>query len=303
MLRSTVFLCAAAIAPAQFFPLQVGNQWIYRVGEGPVRDVRVAEVVSAEQIDGVEYFGYRGLFGEMPRLRVDKTNRLVQRNADGSESVWADFSAAEGTSYATGFDRCTGRARVEAKDVLVDALDRQWGGGVRVSYSAANCADAGVTGDVFVPGLGLTERTFNTFTGPRRYQLTYARIGNASVIASGEYGFRLSLDQREYPSKARIMLRLTLENWTKTPLVLNFTSGQSYDFSVRTETGETVYTWSATRLFPAVIRDETVSGERNWVVTDELDLRPGNYVIEARLTDRTQAFRAQAPFTVVKETP
>lgn len=302
-MRSIVFLCAAAIAPAQFFPLQVGNQWIYRVSEGPVREVRVAEVVSSERIDDVEYFVYRGLFGETAQLRMTANNQLVQRNADGTESLWADFDASLGAVYTTAFDRCTGRARVEAVALLVDALDRQWPGGRRVSYSATNCADAGVAGDVYVPGLGLTERTFITFTGPRRYQLTYARIGNASVIASGEYGFRLSLDQREYPSKARITLRMTLENWTKTPLVLNFTSGQSYDFSVRTDSGETVYTWSATRLFPAVIRDETVSGEKNWVVTDELDLRPGNYVIEARLTDRTQAFRAQVPFTVVRETP
>ena len=82
MMRSSfLLLCVAAIAPAQFFPLQVGNQWIYRVSEGPVREVRVAEIVSSERIDAVEYFAYRGLFGETAQLRMNASNQLVQRNA------------------------------------------------------------------------------------------------------------------------------------------------------------------------------------------------------------------------------
>ncbi|MBM3784011.1 MAG: hypothetical protein FJW30_06590 [Acidobacteria bacterium] len=288
---------------AQFFPLQPGNQWIYRVDEGPVRDVRVAEITGVERFDETEYFLYRGLFGERASIRLNKQNQLVQRNADGTESIWADFNAAEGTSYPTSFDRCTGRARVESRDAFADVLDRVWVGGFRVSYAATSCADAGVTSDLYLPSVGLAERTFNTLTGPRRYTLTYARIGNASVIASGEYGFRISLDRRQYPTRARINLRLALENWTRDPLKLTFFSGQRFNYTIQNEAGDDAYNWSATRLFTAEIAELEVKGEKNWTSTDEIELKPGNYTLEAWLThsDRGRPFRARIPFTVVKE--
>jgi Intracellular proteinase inhibitor len=289
MMRLCLLFLAPLLAYAQFFPLQPGNQWIYRVDDGPVRDVRVAEISGVEKFDDVEYFLYRDMFGEQTPIRLNKENQLVQRNADGSESLWADFGAAEGATFPTAFDRCTGRGRIETRDAFADILNRVWIGGIRVAYAATTCADAGVTSDLYLPGLGLAERTYNTFTGPRRYKLTYARIGNASVIASGEYGFRLSLDQRQYPSRARIGVRMTLENWATDPIKLTFNSGQNFDYSIRDENG-------------AVITEMSVSGEKNWTAADEVELRPGNYTLETWLTSaRPPQFRAQVPFTVVKE--
>ncbi len=106
-MRNIFLLLATGLAQAQYFPLEVGNQWIYRV----------AEVLRAEI-------------------------------ADGTESMWADFNAAEGTSYPTAFDTCTGRGRVEKRDAPVEILDRIWASGIQISYSATNCADADVTDDL-----------------------------------------------------------------------------------------------------------------------------------------------------------
>ncbi len=303
-MRSFLFFLAAGIAQAQYFPLQVGNQWIYRVDEGPVRELRVAEVLRAETVDEKEYFHYRGIVGDVARIRLTAENKLVQLNADGTESLWADFEAAEGMSYPTSFDSCTGRARVETREASVEILDRAWANGIRMSYGAAACADAGVSEDLYLPGLGLAQRTYQSFTGPRRYKLTYARIGNASVVTSGEYSFRINLDQKTYATRAIINLRMTLENWTKEPLKLQFFSGQSFDFALRNEAGDTVYFWSANKLFIAETREITVTGEKNWTVTEELDLKPGEYVLEAWLTTgRKPVFKAQVPITVAAIEP
>jgi hypothetical protein len=299
-----LLVLATGLAQAQYFPLQVGNQWIYRVNEGPVKDLRVAEVLRAELVDEKEYFHYKSISGEVSRIRLTGDNKLVQRNDDGSESLWTDFAAAPGESFPTSFDGCTGRGRVESRDASVELMNRTWSGGLLVQYAAAQCADAGITGDLYLPGLGLAERTYQSFTGPRRFQLTYARIGNASVVTGGEYGFRLTLNQRTYATRALIQPRMTIENWTGEPLKLRFNSGQSFDFAIRNEAGETVYTWSSNKLFIAQVRDITVTGEQNWTASEELTLKPGEYVVEAWLTTgRTPVFKAQVPITVAAIEP
>lgn len=298
-MRTFLFLLATGLAQAQYFPLQAGNQWIYRVDEGPVKELRVAEVLRAETIDEKEYFLYKGILGETARIRITAENKLVQLNADGTESLWADFNAAEGTSYSTAFDSCTGRGRVETRSASKELLDHRWDNGIQVVYSAASCADAGVSEDLYLPGLGLAQRVYHSFTGPRRYNLSYARIGNASVVTGGEYSFRINLSEKTYAPRAIINLRMTLENWTKEPLNLQFFSGQSFDFAIRDASGATVFYWSANKLFTAVVRELTVIGEKNWTVTEEVDLRPGEYVLEAWLTNgRKPVFKAQVPLTV-----
>jgi hypothetical protein len=303
-MRLIVGLLATSLAYAQYFPLQTGNQWIYRVDDGPVKELRIAEVLRAETVDDREYFVYRGIDGKTSRIRLNEQNQLVQWNADGGESIWADFAAGEGESFPTAFDDCTGRGHIRTRTKSVDILGRMWEGGIRVQYDAASCADAGVTDDLYLPALGLAERTYQSLTGPRRYKLIYARIGNASVVTSGQYSFRVNLDQKNYAARQVFNVRITLENWTGEALLLPFTSSQSFDFAIRNEAGGTVYVWSADKLFLAMMRQEEIRGEKNWTATEELELPPGEYVLEAWLTTgRTPAYRAQLPFTVAATEP
>lgn len=303
-MRYCLWLLAAGLAQAQFFPLEVGNQWVYRVDAGPVKEVRVAEVLRTESVGDKEYFVYKGINGDTARLRLTPDNKLVQWNADGTESLWSDFNAAEGATYSTALDRCTARGRVESRNGKTELLDRTWDGGFQVAYSPANCADAGLIDDLYLPGIGLAQRTYQSFTGPRVYKLTYARLGSASVVTSGEFNFRINLAQRTYASRAIINLRLTLENWTKEPLKLNFTSGQSFDFVIRDATGEGVYFWSANKLFTAEVREISVTGEKNWTATEELELKPGDYTLEAWLTTAGKpVYKAQLPITVLPISP
>jgi len=303
-MKWNLWLLATGLAYAQYFPLEVGNQWIYRLDEGPVKDLRIAEVTGKETINEREYFLYRGIQGEQSRIRLTANNELVQWNADGSESLWADFNAAEGASFPTAFDGCTGRGKVDTRAAKAELLNRTWENGIRVSYAAAACADAGVAEDLYLPGLGLAERTYQSFTGPRRYKLTYARIGNATVITGGEYSFRVNLAQKTYATRAILQVRMTLENWTREPLKLRFNSGQSFDFAVRDAAGAAVYTWSANKLFTAEIREVAVTGEKNWTATEEVQLPAGEYVLEAWLTtDRKPVFKAQVPITVAEIVP
>lgn len=54
---SSLLLCAAFSAHAQdFFPLQVGNTWVYRVVEGRVKGTATVEVEAIEPIAGRNYY-------------------------------------------------------------------------------------------------------------------------------------------------------------------------------------------------------------------------------------------------------
>jgi hypothetical protein len=283
---------------ADFFPLAVGNQWIYRTDGGLVKETVITEIRGIERSANREYFLYAGLGGELTRLRYNEAGQLVALRGDGSEALWGDFQADQ---YAAQVDVCSGAAKVVDRNLTLELDTRQFSGALDVRYSPGPCADAGVTRDVFIPGVGLGQRETTSFTGLRRYRLTYARIGGVAVMATGEHSFRLSLDRVSYPPEFEFNARMTLDNSTGEPLLLRFNSGQSFDLVVRDTRGNRVYTWSATRLFPAVVREELVEGEKNWTASDRLRLEPGEYTMEAVLTTgERRAYWAMVPLTVVR---
>ncbi len=292
LFSSVVFLASLASAQ-EYFPLAVGNQWIYRAGKETV----VTGIEGTEKIAGREYFSYQGITGERRSLRYNDRGQLVVLQQDGSEGLWADFNAER---YDTKIEQCTGPATIVARDYAIDLGKQTLGGGLAVRYSPSICADAGITRDVFIHGIGLAEREITTIAGPRLYRLTYARVGGLAVFGQGEHAFRFSLDKLIYPRNAEFEARMTLENTTNQPVLLRFSSGQSFDLRIKNNRGENVYTWSATRLFPAVMREEAVVGEKNWTTSDRLALEPGQYTMEAVLTtlDRP-VYSATVPLTIL----
>ena len=290
---SSALLLTALASAQDYFPLAVGNQWIYRAGKATI----VTGIEGVEKIGDREYFIYQGISGQRTRLRYNDRAQLVALLNDGSEGLWADFNAER---YDSKIDQCTGPAMVIARDWAVELGKQTLGGGIAIRYLPGLCADAGVSRDVFIPGIGLAEREITTFIGPRLYLLSYARVGGIAVFGQGEHAFRLSLDRLTYARNTEFEARLTLENSTAQPLILLFSSGQSFDLRIKNDRGEQVYTWSATRVFPAVMREEAVVGEKNWTTSDRLALEPGTYTMEAVLTTLDRSlYSATVPLTIL----
>jgi hypothetical protein len=64
------------------------------------------------------------------------------------------------------------------------------------------------------------------------------------------------------PETDRIRMELTIKNYTDEPVTLNYTSGQRYDFALLDASRESLYTWSADKLFIQQLSSETIaSGE------------------------------------------
>lgn len=279
----------AAVAQSQdYFPLQVGNQWVYRVNWAGQTGNVVVEVTKEATINDQLYAQVRG-FEEGPVwLRMSPEGTLYRYNSSsGLEEVWAVFATKEGQTYRTSITPCNSTARVESKTATASLPASDFYGLLEITYPRGNCSDAGLLRELYAPYIGLIERTSDTIAGPRVLRLLYSRTGAITVLSQPETSFGLSITKDD----AFLTARLTLRNTAAKPLELNFSSSQRYDFVIRNLKGEQVYQWSATRSFAQVMGSEVVEqGERNWVEQIPLKdnqgtlLPPGFYAVEAYLT-------------------
>jgi hypothetical protein len=154
----------------------------------------------------------------------------------------------------------------------------------------------------FVPGVGPVVYETSSFAGPVRWELVYARAGSTAAEAA-QIGFTTALDAPTYEAGdvVHMQVRLTLRNTHLKPVTLLFPSSQRYDLRVWNDKRETVYTWSADKLFAQVVGQEVVSGERTFTFTADVpNLPPGRYVAEGFLSTAAREYVGVVGFEVIR---
>jgi hypothetical protein len=298
----TLFLASAGLyAQESYFPLDVGNQWVYRsAGRGPAESM-VVEVTGTREVNSTRYYQVTGFPGGLLLMRYREPGVLVfRRQAEGAESVWLPFNAAVGEAFATGIDDCNPTAVIRNHNASLKSPLGDVNNALEVGYRPGQCADAGLTQESYLPGIGLAERRSTSFTGERVLQLIYARLGGGYVeVGAAETSFTVATDRLVYAPGGMAAVRMTLRNTQDKPLVLTFPSGQDYDVQIRDSKGEIVYTWSANRAFPLIYRGEVlIQGTRQWLAMVDLpQLAPGEYSLTAFLAT-TQKVEATIPIRI-----
>ncbi len=279
-----------------YFPLQVGNQWIYRAAESAGAEPVVVEIPTAGYFGGRGYVLLRGLAEGDAWLRLSEERRLYRYDAEtGREEVWLDFAAPSGEPFATAIHPCNPSAVIASRAAHWEGPVGEFETALEVRYQPGRCADAGLERDFYLPYVGLIERVVTTIAGPRRYQLIYARLGGVTFVTAPELSISLALDRYVHTpgqGPADVLARLTLRNSRLEPLTLNFGSSQRFDLAIKDEQGTEVYRWSEGKAFLLVFGSEQVgTGERNYAVSVPLASRsgaplpPGHYTVEAWLTN------------------
>ncbi|HYP07973.1 MAG TPA: BsuPI-related putative proteinase inhibitor [Bryobacteraceae bacterium] len=299
---ASLFLAAATFAAAatpEYFPLQQGNSWAYRsasrLGEGG----QTIEVQGKETLQNREYSKI-SFFGRTVYLRQSE-GALLSYNPDlNQEKTFLDFAAEPGASFPVDIEQCTRAARVESKAARVKTPAGEWDNALQFVFEPS-CADAGVTTMYFVPGVGPVVYETTSIAGPVRWELQYARAASTAAEAP-QVAFTLALDAPSYPAGViEMAVRLTLRNTHSEPVTLIFPSGQRYDLRIWNDRGENVYTWSANKLFPAVITTEQLVGERTFTfIPDGLNLPPGRYIAEGFLATRSREYVGVVGFQVTR---
>jgi hypothetical protein len=301
--RLTCLLAAAAALHAavpEYFPLQVGNSWAYRVTQGRMSRPGTINVEALQTFEGRDYFRVN-FFEQQVFVRTSDNGSLLKYEpATKQESVWLPFGTPEGQTVPTDMDPCSRSATVASAAAKVKTVLGEFGNALHIKYTP-NCADAGIIEQYFLPYVGMILHETTSIAGPVRHELVYSRTGLTNIVAETN-AFTLATDKPVYKAGentqmlARVALRVT------EPITLTFPSGQNSDLRITNEKGESVYTWSADKLFIQVFREETIgAGERNWVMEVPLgNLPPGKYSAEGWLTTQPRRYSAVVSFEVVR---
>lgn len=279
------FVLLASAAAQDYFPLQVGNVWIYKGAGTASGKTLTIEITGTAQFGGVTYAVLHGLTEPDAYLRQDDSGNLFAYDtASGQEKPWFAFQAVEGTAYNSVVS-CCGKAMVSSRAGKYAGPIGTFDYALLMSYPGV--FQVGIANDTFLPYVGLVSRSTAT-GGPSyaTYDLIYARLGGVTVLSGPQVSFAVTVDKASYPAGLTEMTgRLTL-NVKGDPLEITFSSGQEFDFLIRNERGREVYRWSLGRVFTQALKTIRVSGEKNWVVDVKLDnpLPAGQYVAEGYLT-------------------
>ena len=185
--------------PANYFPLAAGNSWTYTIEGRAASGTVTVRVTKSVETAARQYFRLEGFTPRPALVRVDSQGRLLEFRPDsGTEHLWYDFGAAEGTTWMPELlNPCLGTARLASRHADVAVPVGDFNDALVIRHGTTNCADAGIQEEVFAPGIGLLRRTETTIAGPRSMALTEARVGSR-VIRSSWLSFSLSIDQPVY---------------------------------------------------------------------------------------------------------
>jgi len=300
-----------------YFPLHVGNQWVYRGAGSRGETTLVLEITATGQFNGRTYWLLHGLPDRDYWLRMDESGTLLAFDRErNQEEVWYAFQAPEGEVYRTALPgNCCSSAVISARRAKYKGPIGEVDYALEVGYPGV--FQVGIERELFLPYIGMVHRRQAT-GGPTyaTYDLIYSRTGGVTVVAEPELSFSLTVDRSIYtadlmppvdPRRAIPVMtaRLTLRNTTPDPVDLTFPTGQSYDLVLRNEKGDVVFRWSEGKAFTEAVRKESFRGERNWVILvalagrDERPLPQGKYIAEAWLTTTgPRAYAASVGFEI-----
>lgn len=314
---STISLLGAAslltAAQPDYFPLHVGNQWIYRATGTRGETVLTIEITGAAEFSGRRYWLLHGLEDRDYWLRMDPEGNLWAYDPErDQEQLWYAFGLPEGQEYPTALPGSLSRARIRSRQSVYRGPVGEAGNALEIEYPGV--FQVGIVREVFLPYIGLVQRVRNT-GGPSSvtYDLIYSRTGGVTVLSQPELSISLTLDRTVYyanlmppvdPERAApwITARLTLRNTAEQPVELVWPTGQRYDFLIRNEKGEVVWRWSEGRAFTLLYGTEAFRGERNYTErirlgdADGRPFPPGRYTLEGWLATQPKLYSATAGF-------
>ncbi|BDC50698.1 hypothetical protein F183_A30140 [Bryobacterales bacterium F-183] len=294
----------ALLAPLyaqEYFPIQPGNEWVFRGSR--FEQTRVISVGESATFDGQTYYAVTGVTPERHWLRNPGDGSVVEYDTNTMTArPFLSLQYGEGQSFPVQLPPCNQQAVIATKGRGLVTPAGDFANTVEVRYPNPSCADAGIEQEFFAANVGPVKRVETSFAGPVTYELAYAKVGGVLTLTSkSESSFGIGVVPPAATGDGALFVRLTLKNAGPEPVILNYRSGQEYDFRVRNAAGEVIYVWSSTRLFPAVIQTIRVEKEKTWATSFTVPggLRPGKYSIEGYLTTvEPQNFVARTEFQV-----
>ena len=115
-------------------------------------------------------------------------------------------------------------------------------------------------------------------------------------VSDAQEVLSVTTDRQTYAAEDLIELTLELENSTDQALVLNFSTGQRYDFTILRGPAEIVWSWSEDRMFMQMLGQETVGPSQVLAYREQISprLSAGTYTVTGRIVAQNQTLVASA---------
>ncbi len=244
-----------------YFPLQVGNEWIYqRTTLAGVERWRAAVTDRVLAANGRRYFALEGYFGPRRLVRATARGTVTEFKPSGdADHLWYLLGSPIGTTWEIDLqplplagllpDCIDGSKlllaiRTEAVEVPAGAFRNV----IRVDFRSL-CADAGIVSEWFAPGVGLVKRVEDSFTGSIVSELVHAEVGE-QILPRLPYSSSLALDRPVYVNNLMPPLGpdsiptvrglFVLRNRTDLPIDFSFSGCKSVSVAAVDAAGETV---------------------------------------------------------------
>ena len=185
-------LCSSAYSQTKkdssYFPLAIGNQWIYKFNEGPFFDT--VTIVDTQRVNGKQYYAFQKYGGnryiwfgkDTNRVYIIDTvaNRLNTSNV--SECMVYDFSVATGESWELSLTNSAivceyaGKITLAKKNDSIITIAGMFTNCYKFSHTISPCKDAGRYEEWFAAGIGSVAYSEESLTGIRRWYLLQSNI-------------------------------------------------------------------------------------------------------------------------------
>ena len=119
-------------------------------------------------------------------------------------------------------------------------------------------------------------------------------VSDAQAVVSVTTG------RQTYTTGDVIELTLALQNNSDQPSVLDFSTGQRYDFAILRTPADTVWYWSKERMFMQMLGQDTVQPNQVLVYREQVSpqLPAGTFTIVGRIVAQDQTLMASAVIVV-----
>jgi hypothetical protein len=295
---------------ADFFPLAVGNRWVYTIAAEDGKKIAESNVAVEDHriIGGRSFY----VLTDFPFVADSKEKiRLIGYDRQEREFIRI-VNDKEGPLFL-------------ADGATVDTIEQDAAGlpsKIRLKLDTMTL--------ILQRGVGIIDARIQTDAGLRGVTMTTSRVGepraangtppapatpapppNSTSRSGGSLVSTVNAENPQLtlavtPSTAGIQMTLTVTNTADRLLPFRFLSGQNYDFAVLDSAGKEVWRWSKKQYFTTVTRSEALRPQSAWkyeAVWDHRDnegnaVPAGEYRIVGRLTSEPALESPAAPLTI-----
>lgn len=278
-----------ALTATSFFPLRAGNTWTLSDGAA-TKTVRV--VRSSGTVHLVE-----GLSSSPVWMSFAGTRLWVWEATERRWQTFVNFGSAVSTRFSFGGPCETFTARQVANKLALTTPAGSFSPAVRYEFTLSppphvRCAMPMLGALTFTENAGLVElRTPNQDV----FSLTRASVSGRTYPAPTAKA-TMTVDQTrvqlDADGNATLTATFVVKNETTRAMTFQFSSGQQFELSVETATGETAYFWSANKSFTNALTSFTLQPNRSRTFTETFELMgasAGWHTVKAWLPTSTGA--------------